>query len=370
MPRKPDPKCVYCAKNYLTEDLAQKKNADCYVERNRNCYHKRNRILNASKINAQRRLNNARNKGITIIDPVLPDAVRVELIIYGKENVSIHAIALDIFRGNQLTHQMLPQHTMGLRQPAVEEYLDDVIERLIADYGADCFGLIYWVNSANCPVCLKRKEELGIEEKPEELSLALPDIADGFVADTLEKIDLWQVSSHSDRLKLHQSGDLMYRASTHILERVKLLLENLFRSPVAQGDTKINSSFSEFLRKRTQQTISTGFLAKYLQPRPRAVYEREAMVKVESLTPSQALEVFELELLESEVLSLAHDEDIDTWLVIVTSCVKDNPKIDNLRDIVETTGLSLVQVFISLLFGDFQLRQEGSFYDFKSIKVK
>ncbi len=70
MPRKPDPKCVYCAKNYVSEDLAQKKNGDCYVKRNRVCYYKRNRILNASKINAQRRLNNAREKGVTIIVPL------------------------------------------------------------------------------------------------------------------------------------------------------------------------------------------------------------------------------------------------------------------------------------------------------------
>ncbi len=81
-----------------------------------------------------------------------------------------------------------------------------------------------------------------------------------------------------------------------------------------------------------------------------------------------SIEVFEPELLESEVRCGAHDEDIDAWLVILTRCVQNNPRIDNLSDIVRVTGLSLAQVFIFLLFGDFELVQKGKFYELKSIK--
>jgi hypothetical protein len=63
------------------------------------------------KVNAKRRLNNAKNRGIATIEPILPEAGRAELEIYGKENQLVHAIALKIYQGNQLSHQMLPQHT-------------------------------------------------------------------------------------------------------------------------------------------------------------------------------------------------------------------------------------------------------------------
>ena len=65
------------------------------------------------QVNAKRRQNNARNKGLTTIEPILPEADRAELEIYGKENQFVPAIALKIYQGNKLTHQMLPQHTQG-----------------------------------------------------------------------------------------------------------------------------------------------------------------------------------------------------------------------------------------------------------------
>jgi hypothetical protein len=42
MGRKANPKCVYCAKNYRTEDEAKEKNAECYV--GHNCRIKRDRL--------------------------------------------------------------------------------------------------------------------------------------------------------------------------------------------------------------------------------------------------------------------------------------------------------------------------------------
>lgn len=92
MPRQPNPKCVYCAKNYRTEDEAKAKHPECYV--GHNCRIKRNRLRNPSKINAKRRANYAKKLGISTIEPILPDAYRAELALYGKENQFVHAIAL------------------------------------------------------------------------------------------------------------------------------------------------------------------------------------------------------------------------------------------------------------------------------------
>jgi hypothetical protein len=151
MGRKANPTCVYCAKNYRTEDEAREKHPECYI--GHNCRIKRGRLRNKSQVNAKRRQNHARKKGITTIEPILPEAYRAELEIYGRENQSVHAIALKIYQGNKLSHQMLPQHTQGLRQPELEAYIQKILDHLETEYGIDCFGLIYWVNKDDCPVC-------------------------------------------------------------------------------------------------------------------------------------------------------------------------------------------------------------------------
>lgn len=151
MGRKPNPTCLYCAKNYRTEDEAKEKHPECYV--GHNCRVKRNRLRNSGKVNAKRRQNAAKKKGIATVEPILPEAYRAELEIYGKKNQFVHAIALKIYQGNKLSHQMLPQHTQGLRQPELEEYIKKLLSHLETEYGIDCYGLIYWLNPADCPEC-------------------------------------------------------------------------------------------------------------------------------------------------------------------------------------------------------------------------
>ena len=151
MGRKANPVCLYCAKNYRTEDEAKEKHPECYV--GHNCRVKRNRLRNPGKVNAKRRQNAAKKKGIATIEPILPEAYRAELEIYGKENQFVHAIALKIYQGNKLAYQMSPQHTQGLRQPELEEYVKKLLSHLETEYGIDCYGLIYWLNPADCPEC-------------------------------------------------------------------------------------------------------------------------------------------------------------------------------------------------------------------------
>ena len=151
MGRKANPTFVYCALNYRTEEEAKAKHPECYV--GHNCRIKRNRLRNKSKVNAKRRQNNARKKGIATIEPVLPEAYRAELEIYGVENQFVHSVALKIYQGSKLSHQMLPQHTQGLRQPELEAYIQKLLTHLQTEYGIDCFGLIYWLKSEDCPEC-------------------------------------------------------------------------------------------------------------------------------------------------------------------------------------------------------------------------
>ena len=94
MGRKADPKCLYCAKNYATEEEARDKHPECYVVKNCFCYHKRHRIKNKDRINSQRRDSYAHKQGIETIEPILPESFWVEFIVYGVKDKIVHAIAL------------------------------------------------------------------------------------------------------------------------------------------------------------------------------------------------------------------------------------------------------------------------------------
>ena len=152
--QKSQPYLPLLCQKYRTEDEAKDRHSECYVEHN--CRVKRYRLRKSGKVNAKRRQNSARNKGLATIEPILPEAYRAELEIYGKENQYVHAITLKIYQGNKLSHQMLPQHTQGLRQQELEAYIQKLLSHLEAEYGIDCLGLIYWLNAEDCPECSRR----------------------------------------------------------------------------------------------------------------------------------------------------------------------------------------------------------------------
>lgn len=157
MGRKTDPKCLYCARNYATEDEALSKHPECYVTKNRLCYYKRHRIRNASQINARRRDRTCRKQGVETLPPILPLALWVEFVVYGVKDKTVHAIALKIYQGNKLKYKMMPQHTLGLSLQELKDYVDKIMDYLQSKYGIDRIGRYYWVHQKYCPVCTGEK---------------------------------------------------------------------------------------------------------------------------------------------------------------------------------------------------------------------
>ena len=186
----------------------------------------------------------------------------------------------------------------------------------------------------------------------------------------IKQVNSISSSSLSDEVKLRRSGELFYQGSQTLFAQAEKILEDALQQEVVLTDTKIDSNFTLFLSSLTQQSISTSFLQKYLQPLPRATYERESVAKIQSFTSVEALNLLNTDLLESEVVSLAHDEDINAWIDCVVNCLETNQNINTLPQIVKATGLSIAQVFISLLFGEFELVQSGDFYEGYMINVK
>lgn len=193
---------------------------------------------------------------------------------------------------------------------------------------------------------------------------------DYFFSDIIKQVNKIDSSQLKDEIKLRRSGELFYLGSVCLLAQVEAALENAQQEGVDLTDTPINNSFCQFLASLTQQSISTSFLRKYLKPQIRSKYERETSVKIQSLTSSEAVGLFDLDLIEPQVISLAHDENINAWTQRVTKCLESNIEISTLPQIAKATDLSIAQVFISLLFGDFELLQSGDFYEGLAIEVR
>lgn len=61
-----------------------------------------------------------------------------------------------------------------------------------------------------------------------------------------------------------------------------------------------------------------------------------------------------------QIQELAHSEDIESWIERVQAVLAERMPLAALAD---RSGLSVVQVWIALLFGGFKIEREGDFYE-------
>ena len=185
----------------------------------------------------------------------------------------------------------------------------------------------------------------------------------------IHKVDALESACIRDEIKLRRSGKLICNASEQILQKANILLEKSHSSEITQADTQIDRSFGNFLVSLTQQSISTNFLAKYLQPQIRADYQREITRSIKFLSATEALDELAEDLIESEIFTLAHDENIEVWMELVERHLKLYPETNTLPEIAKLNNLTLAQTFVAALFGNFEIEQLGGFYDVARLKL-
>ena len=185
----------------------------------------------------------------------------------------------------------------------------------------------------------------------------------------IHKVDIIESACIRDEIKLRRSGELICNASEQILQKANILLEKSHSSEITQTDTQIDRSFSDFLSSLTQQSISTNFLTKYLQPQIRADYQREITRSIKFLSATEALDELAEDLIESEIFTLAHDENIEVWIELVERHLKLYPETNTLPEIAKLNNLTLAQTFVAALFGNFEIEQLGGFYDVARLKL-
>jgi hypothetical protein len=62
-------------------------------------------------------------------------------------------------------------------------------------------------------------------------------------------------------------------------------------------------------------------------------------------------------------ISIAHTENVSTWVDAIAHCTTTHPSPMRLQDIQKTLRLPIVEIWLGLLLGDFKLEQRGNFYD-------
>ncbi|MEN9567061.1 MAG: hypothetical protein RLZZ69_2257 [Cyanobacteriota bacterium] len=182
-------------------------------------------------------------------------------------------------------------------------------------------------------------------------------------AQLIKQVDTVQCACIRDEVKLRRSGELIYFISEQILDQANALLENSQQTEVDEIDTKIDCSFSDFIKSLTQQSISTNFMLEYLQPQPKADYQRETTRSIKFLSVQEALEELAEDLIESEIFTLAHDENIEVWIDLVDRHLQLYPEVNTLPKIAKLNDLTLAQAFVAALFGNFKIKQIGDFYE-------
>lgn len=185
----------------------------------------------------------------------------------------------------------------------------------------------------------------------------------------IKQVDKIQSATISDEIKLRRSGELIHLVSEQILQKANTLLEKSHSSEIDEANTQIDRSFSNFLSSLTQQSISTNFLTKYLQPKARAEYHRETTKSIKFLSATEALDELGEDLIESELFTLAHDENIEVWIELVERHLKLYPETNTLPEIAKLNNLTLAQAFVAALFGNFEIKQFGGFYDVAKLKL-
>lgn len=185
----------------------------------------------------------------------------------------------------------------------------------------------------------------------------------------IQKVDIIESACIRDEVKLRRSGELIYFVSEQILRLANTLLEKSHSSEIDETDTQVDRSFSDFLASLTQQSVSTLFLAKYLQPQPKADYQRKTTKSIKFLSTTEALNELTEDLIESEIFTLAHNENIEVWIESVERHLKLYPFVNTLPEIARLNDLTLAQTFVAALFGNFKIKQFGDFYEVNQLKL-
>ncbi len=177
------------------------------------------------------------------------------------------------------------------------------------------------------------------------------------------------------RSQLRVAGEAVCQIADLFCDRSNFLFEELHSRAVNGEPIMADDVFDRYVR----QSIVVDFeqFIEPLQSLPRKIPEPtkhgNSMVgAIDKEVLIQALEEESLLSLEEEferAISTAHAEDISAWVEVIAQCITDNSYPIRLMDLQKAVQLPIIETWLGLLLGDFNLEQRGEFYDSSGIWI-
>ena len=171
------------------------------------------------------------------------------------------------------------------------------------------------------------------------------------------------------RSQLRIAGEAVCQIADLFCDRSSFLFEDL-HSRTANGEPIMaDDAFDRYVRQ--SMVVDFDQFIEPLPSLPRKIPEQtkhgNSMVsEVDKEVLIQSLEQESLLSFEEEferAISTARAEDVSAWIEAITLCIANNSMPMRLMDLVQDLKLPVVEIWLGLLLGDFQLEQKGSFYN-------
>jgi hypothetical protein len=177
------------------------------------------------------------------------------------------------------------------------------------------------------------------------------------------------------RSQLRIAGEAVCQIADLFCDRSNFLFEELHSRVVKGEPIMADDVFDRYVR----QSIVVDFeqFIEPLQSLPRKIPEQRKsgnsiVGEIDKEVLIQALEKESLLSLEEEferAISTAHAEDISAWVEVIAQCITDNSYPIRLMDLQKAVQLPIIETWLGLLLGDFNLEQRGGFYDSSGIWI-
>jgi hypothetical protein len=177
------------------------------------------------------------------------------------------------------------------------------------------------------------------------------------------------------RSQLRVAGEAVCQITDLFCDRSSFLFEELHSRAVEGEPIMADDAFDRYVR----QSMVVDF-EQFLEPLPslpRKISEQSKSGNsiVSEIDKAVLIQVLEQESLLSpeeeyeQVLSTAHTENVSDWVEAIAQYIANNYSPIRLMSLQQDLKLPVVEIWLGLLLGNFNLQQRGAFYDSKEIWI-
>ena len=231
------------------------------------------------------------------------------------------------------------------------------------------------------PLNQRKLNQLGGWQAIDQLQLELVTLIEAAAAD-LESADVVEIAKDmeakleclSDREQLQIAGTVLLQLAEVCELRAARLCGDWEAGQNQTGLLITDELLNGLVQKTTQIDIS-GLIANPLpkcQKRPKKPQPQDSIAaEVDKSALLQVLDAIAEETLQKEeALKVAHDEDVSKWIGAIAEWMTvQQVQTVSLLELKRSLNLTLVELWLALLLGDYHLESRGRFYDTSQIWI-